>query len=312
MYIFIAIIILIIFAPICASVYLFVKTVLRSDDASAATKMSGGSWDKHRLLIDESRKWLDEAKCERLTIESFDGLRLAGYFYPASEPNGCLVLAFNGYRSNSRAQYSHITRFLNGLGYDVVLADDRAHGQSEGRYVGFGVLDRYDCLKWVENLDKKFTGSRKIFLYGVSMGAATVLMASNLNLPKSVKGIISDCGFTSAHDVFKHVLNSWYHLPAFPILNITNLLCRIFAGYDNKSSSSVASVAESRLPLLVIHGKNDTFVPSYMAPMIYKASNSVYKKLLTVNNACHAESYYIDMENYKKTMIDFINHTKNL
>lgn len=310
---FIAIVIIaIILGFLAGSAYLFLTTIPRSESSAKATKMSGGSWDKHRLLLNESREWLDSAEREDLHITSFDGAELAGYYYPAENCGGCLVMAFNGYRSDSRGQYSHITRYLNGLGIDVVLLDDRAHGASGGKYVGFGALDRYDCKLWTEYLDKKFGGKRKIYMYGVSMGAATVLMAGALELPASVKGIIADCGFTSAYDVFKHVLNSWYHLPAFPLLNISNLMCRIFAGYEYKDADAAAAVKSSALPLLVIHGENDTFVPAYMAHEIYEASASAHKKLLMVKNAAHAESYFIDMQNYRKTMIDFIRETENL
>ena len=295
---------------IAGAAYLFISTIPKSENSRTAAKMSGGSWDKHRELLNESRKWLDSAACEYISIKSFDNLKLSGYYYPSDNNNGCLVMAFNGYRSESRGQYSHITRYLNSLGFDVVLIDDRAHGSSEGRYVGFGVLDRLDCQKWVEFINEKLNNSRKIYLYGVSMGAATVLMASGLDLPKEVRGVIADCGFTTPYDVFKHVLNKSYHMLAFPLLNISNLFCRAFAKYDFKGASACEAVKKSTLPLLVIHGEKDTFVPAYMGPEIYEASNSEYKKLLMVKDAYHAESYFIDMDNYRKTMIEFINNTK--
>lgn len=301
---------LIIMTSLIAANILFNKTIPRSESSASAVKMSGGSWTEHRLLLDESRKWLDSYGAEQLTITSFDGLRLRGYYYPAKGGSDCLVMAFNGYRSNSRGQYSHITRYLVGLGIDVLLIDARAHGKSEGEYVGFGVLDRLDCQKWVEYMNDKLGHSRSIYLYGVSMGGATVLMASGLELPKEVKGVISDCGFTTPHDVFKHVLTHSYHLPAQPILEIANKLCRRKAKYDYNGASSVEAVRSSDIPLLVIHGEKDTFVPASMAPEIYNASAAKHKKLLMVKNAYHAESYFIDMENYRKTMIEFINETK--
>ena len=309
MYILIIAIVIVI-GIIAGAAYLFISTIPRSENSRTATKMSGGSWDKHRTLLDKSRKWLDAAECECASIKSFDNLTLSGYYYPAKNNNGCLVMAFNGYRSESRGQYSHITQYLNIQGFDVVLIDDRAHGSSEGKYVGFGVLDRLDCKKWIEFINEKLDHSRKIYLYGVSMGAATVLMASGPDLPKEVKGVIADCGFTTPYAVFKHVLNKNYHLPAFPLLNISNLFCRVFAKYDFRGASAIEAVEKSTLPLLVIHGENDTFVPAYMGPEIYNASNSRYKKLLMVKDAYHAESYFIDMETYRKTMIEFINDTK--
>lgn len=291
---------------------LFLMTIPRSKNNALATKMSGGSWDKHLVMLDESKKWLEGAECEPLQMTGFDGTVLAGYYYPAHNNNGCLVMAFNGYRSDSRGQYSHITRFLNGLGYDVVLIDDRAHGSSGGKYVGFGVLDRFDCAKWAKYIDEKFRSERKIYLYGVSMGAASVVLAGALELPETVKGIIADCGFTSPYDVFKHVLHSWYHIPSLPLLQISNLYCRVFAGYGYKDANAADAAAKSKIPLLVIHGGADTFVPTYMGREIYNASASVHKKLVIVDDACHAESYFIDMERYRREFTDFIKETKNL
>ena len=293
-----------------AATILFNKTIPRSESSASATKLSGGSWGKHRRLLDESRKWLDNQPCEQLSITSFDGLRLSGYYYPVQGGSDCLVIAFNGYRSNSRGQYSHITKYLNGLGIDVLLVDNRAHGESEGEYVGFGVLDRLDCRKWVEFMNEKLHHSCSIYIYGVSMGGATVLMATGLDLPAEVKGVISDCGFTTPRDVFKHVLNKRYHLPSLRILEAANKICLRTAKYDIGGASAVEAVKGSTIPLLVIHGEKDDFVPAWMAPEIYNTSAAKHKKLLMVKNAYHAESYFIDMENYQKTFIEFINETK--
>lgn len=113
----------------------------------------------------------------------------------------------------------------------MLLVDARAHGQSEGKFIGFGCKDRYDALKWIDWMIKKAGNGIRIVLMGNSMGGATVLMASGLNLPEQVKGIVSDCAFTSPKAVFTHVLHSMYHLPAFPMIQIADFVNRKMAGY---------------------------------------------------------------------------------
>lgn len=306
-------IVLILIISVCMAGYFFKKIVVRNDNKDFSPNKSVGSRDKQQTLMREGQEWfLNNPKKEKITIESFDGLKLCGYYLPSDVESDSIIMAFNGYKSNSVKQYGAIAKYLNSIGYDLLLVDARSHGQSEGRYIGFGVLGRYDCQKWVNVINEKLGYKKNIFLYGVSMGSATVLMTSGLELPKEVKGIIADCGFTSPWDEFQYILKKDYHVFLSPILSISNHICKLVAHYKYNDASSLDAVKKSDIPLLVIHGKKDTFVPSYMGPQIYEASNSKYKKLLMVEDAYHGDSYYADTENYQKTMIDFINTAKYL
>ncbi|MFQ9151411.1 MAG: alpha/beta hydrolase [Blautia sp.] len=153
--------------------------------------------EERKKLWTESNRWLNERGSEKVSIQSFDGLTLRGEFFEGEGEPDSTVFLVHGYRCNRRREYAVIARFYLEAGYNVLLADDRAHGESDGRYIGFGILDREDCYRWVRFLDERFHGKQKIFLHGISMGAAAVLMASNLCLPMSVRGIVEDCGFTS-------------------------------------------------------------------------------------------------------------------
>ncbi len=183
--------------------------------------------------------------------------------------------------------------------------DDRAHGQSELVYVGFGCLDRRDAAGWMDWVIKSCGEKVKILLHGISMGGATVLMASGTELPGQVRGIISDCGFTSPKEVFTHVLHSMYHLPAFPMIPISDYVNRKRAGYGLDECNAAREVRKAKVPILMIHGEADTFVPCGMCEEIYQNCASPKTKLI-VKGAAHAESYYKDMAAYEKAMDDFI------
>ena len=186
----------------------------------------------------------------------------------------------------------------------MLLPDARAHGESEGEYIGFGCLDRNDALGWIKWLIGECGEDVKIMLHGTSMGGATVLMTSGLKLPVNVRGIVSDCGFTSPKEVFTHVLNSMYHLPAFPAIQGADLLNKKLAGYGMDECNAKYEVQKAEVPILFIHGSADTFVPCSMCHKIYDNCRSPKRKLI-VDGAAHAESYYKEMATYEKALDEF-------
>lgn len=187
----------------------------------------------------------------------------------------------------------------------MLLVDERAHGESEGTYIGFGCLDRKDAAKWAEYAVELLGGGCEIWLHGMSMGGSTVLMASGMKLPREVKGIISDCAFTNAWEVFSHVLKTQYHLPAFPVLNISDQMTISRAGYSLRECSAKEEVKKAKVPILFIHGDADTFVPCRMCREIYDACASE-KEILIIKGAGHCESFYKDQEKYEETLTAFL------
>lgn len=253
----------------------------------------------------ESNRWLNHRGSEKVFIRSFDGLQLAGEFFKGDGDCESTVLLVHGYRSNRRREYAVIAKFYLEAGFHVLMVDDRAHGESEGRYIGFGCLDREDCYRWVHYLEDRFGGRQNLFLHGISMGAATVLMTSSLNLPSSVRGIVADCGYTSPKEQFSHVLRtrgkSW--ASGF-LLWATGLICRVAAGYGFSDCSSKECVRNTRIPVFVIHGTEDDFVPTYMGKEIYEAC-AAPKRLYLAAGAGHAESYYLHKEEYEQKVLEF-------
>lgn len=261
--------------------------------------------EKRVKLWKECNQWLNDRGSEKVTIQSFDGLTLAGEFFEGDGEPQSTVLLVHGYRSNRRKEYAAIARFYLEAGYHVLMVDDRAHGESEGRYIGFGCLDKEDCYRWVHYLDDRFAGKQKIFLHGISMGAATVLMASDLNLPASVRGIVADCGYTTARDQFAYVLKAHGKgcLSGF-VLWATNLICKVAAGYGFSDCSALDAVADTKIPVFVIHGTKDDFVPTFMGKEIFEACVSE-KELWLAEGAGHAESYYLHKEEYERKVLGF-------
>lgn len=290
------------------ALYFFNKTIPRSDSAMStdeADKMMGTHWGQFTDFLKERKEWMLAQSFEKVTINSKDGLKLSGN-YLENDPNSKrLVITFHGYRSRGMNDYSALTEFYNRLHCNMLIVDERAHGESEGEYIGFGVLDRWDAVKWVEYAVKRFGSDCEIILHGISMGGSTVLMASNLDLPKNVKCIIADCAFTNAYDVFSHVLKAWYHMPRFPILNLAEIPLKKKAGYGYRDCSTLDSVSQTDIPILFIHGSNDTFVPTWMSRENYKACASP-KELLIVENASHGESYFMEPEKCEKAITKFI------
>lgn len=187
----------------------------------------------------------------------------------------------------------------------MLLVDDRAHGKSQGNYLGFGWLDRLDCKAWCQELADRLGPDCSIVLHGVSMGAATVLAAAGEPLPSQVKGVIGDCGYTSAWDQFGHILKRDFHLPVFPLLYTASLVCRICAGYWFQEDAPVKQLEKSDLPLLIIHGEADDYVPTAMSRRLLAASRDPGKKLVLVPGAAHAQSYAVAPEQYQQAAMEF-------
>lgn len=292
--------------------YLFNRTVVRKEDSGTGPDMDTGTdWEPFLKMIGERKDWLVGHGLEQVSVRAHDGLRLFGRYFPAEhQPAKRLVLCAHGFMSQGLNDYSALSPFYHEMGYDMLIVDLRAHGASDGKYIGFGVLDRYDCLKWLEYIAERFGAQREVVLHGISMGASTVLMACGLGLPSSVKAVVADCGFTSPWDVFKSVLARSYHLPAFPILNLASSICEREAGYRFDACSTLVAMEKNTVPTLFIHGAQDTFVPTWMGQTAYAACRAK-KDLLVVEKANHAASYYLNPQRYEGAIYRFLAEATN-
>ena len=266
--------------------------------------LESGSWRDHLPEIRREIDWFYSQHPEAVTIRSRDGLRLYGSYLEAPEARACMLLC-HGYRSRGVLDFALVLRLLYEHGCSLLVIDQRAHGRSEGKYIAYGVLERYDCQQWAWFLHTKLGGRVPIFLEGMSMGASTVMMAAELALPPSVAGVIADCGYNSPWEELRHCIRHRYHLPVVPVLPLTEMMCRLVAGYSLKGASAAASLANSPLPLLIIHGTDDDFVPPTMTAENYAAAAGEKRQIL-VPGARHAMSYAVDQPRVRRELLDFI------
>ena len=288
-----------------SSYYFYRRTMTRNHAKMERTmKMAGTDWNQHMPFIKKCKEYMLEQPHKDVWVYSEDNLKLHGTWFPQEEAKK-VVICFHGYTSRGMNDYTGLSSYYLKRGYSMLLVDERAHGESEGTYIGFGCLDRLDALKWMDWVIETCGEDVQILLHGTSMGGATVLMASGLDLPSQVKGIISDCAFTSPKEVFTHVLHSMIHLPAFPMMQIADILNRRRAGYGLDDCNAAREVKKAKVPILFIHGSADTFVPCSMCETIYANCASPKKKLI-VEGAAHAESYYKDTEAYENAMNEFL------
>lgn len=252
--------------------------------------------------------WMKEQNFENLTITSRDGLKLSGYYLPASEPTDKLVIFTHGYLGNAKQMGLFGQYYHNVLGYNIFMPDARGHGKSEGNYYGFGWHDRLDLIDWTNLLVRKLGQNTNVAYHGLSMGAATVLMASGADeLPKQVKSIIADSPYASVYQLFTYQMNRMFHLPAFPLLDSTSMLTKIRAGYSFKEASALKEVQKTNIPILYIHGEKDSFVPVEMAEKLYEHTSKA--ELYLVPNANHGEAFAMGQDKYKKTIHQFLDRT---
>ncbi len=293
--------------------YIFVKAFGRKKETSRTHKKKKNSAREQKMAdsIEARKRWLKKRPFEEVRIRSYDGLKLYGRLYiPSFKDNipekPVIILCIHGYHSDGIGDFAPFAPFYAKNNFIFCLVDDRAHGQSEGKYIGFGYHDRYDCISWTEYLVKRFGSSCCIYLHGISMGAATVLSCcSARQLPPQVRGVISDCAFSSGWDQVAHVLRTHMHLPAFPLLSVYNKICQAMGGYNLKHINPVNCVKSSKVPILFIHGDEDHFVPTSMVYRLYHACKG-HKQLLIVRGAAHAMAYLTDPRAYQKAFLDFI------
>lgn len=285
--------------------YFFKRTILRQNaDTQRTTDMAGTDWEGYMPMIKERKAWMEEQPHEDVFIRSDDGLKLHATYFPGGLGKR-IVICFHGYTGKGMSDFASLSKYYLTKGYRMLLVDERAHGESEGEYIGFGCLDRMDALRWIHYVLQLAGEDCEIWLHGISMGGATVLMTSGLKLPSQVKGIISDCAFTSAWDVFSHVLRSQYHLWPRPILAMSDKIVRKRAGYGLAQCSAAEEVKKTSVPILLIHGDADTFVPCRMCYEIYNSCPPP-RDIFIVAGAGHAESYYKDTKGYEDRLTEFL------
>lgn len=255
--------------------------------------------------IETGRKWFQEQNKERITIKAKDGVKLIAYFLPAVTDEKKVLILVHGYRNNTIRDFAGLVRFYHEMGYHLLVVHQRSHGESEGAYISFGVRERYDLKQWTEYAVRRFNGDCSVFLTGISMGGATVLMTAGLKLPKQVKGIIADCAFTSMWELFGCILKRDFHLPAFPFLHVADKISRQRAGFGFKECHTISCMKTNKVPVLFIHGGKDALIPLEMSHRNYDAC-AAKKMFLMIEQAGHGTCHLAGPEVYRSTVTEFM------
>ena len=250
-----------------------------------------------------------EVPYESVEVLSYDGLRLRGRYYHLTD-GAPLILFFHGYRCSSLRDGNGIFLYTRKLGYNVLLVDQRAHGNSEGKTITFGVKERFDCKKWVEYVVERFGIEQKVYLSGLSMGAATVLMASDVGLPENVIGILADCPYSSPKEILCTVMRK-LGFPAKPTYYLAKLSAKLIGRFDVEETSALEAVKRSQIPTLIIHGDADDFVPCSMS-MDCQLAGEDHIELLLIKGAGHGMSHCVDTPSYEKTLLRFFEKTQQI
>lgn len=269
-----------------------------------------GVENERQRIIRENREklaaydavFLENHSGDEVSILSSDNLELRASFY--SNESHDYVILIHGYMG-SRKDMISLASIYHSWGYNILAPDNRAHGESEGTWIGMGWLDKDDIRLWIDWIIDKDPDAR-IVLHGISMGAATVMMTSGLNLPPNVKAAVEDCGYTSVWDIFRDELKALFHLPAFPVMHMYSVMSKVIAGYTPKEASSLDMLSSSRIPMLFIHGDDDNFVGTYMLDICYNAKIEGEKEKLLIEDAGHGEAYLRNPELYFTTVRNFL------
>ncbi|HEY5560314.1 MAG TPA: alpha/beta hydrolase [Clostridiaceae bacterium] len=298
--IFILIIIILLALLIVASLYFYDVSIKVGKKAFIDDEED----DEDPFVLDN--RWLMAKDLEEVSINSHDGLKLCGYYLKSKEPSNKVAILVHGYTSEGRKNGGFARLYYQKLGYSILTPDDRGHGQSEGKYIGFGWHDRLDYLRWINYIIERNGRETQIVLHGLSMGGGIVLMVSGEKLPSNLKCIISDCAYTSMKEELSYQIKRMYRLPRLPLIQLTSIICRLRAGYYIGDASALKQVKKASVPILFIHGDADTFVPTKMVYELYEACMSE-KKLLIIPKAGHAAAYYVEKEIYEKEVMNFVN-----
>lgn len=252
----------------------------------------------------DSKTWLLKySNYEDLFINSKDNLKLHNFLIKNENKSNKWVIAVHGYTSQGTYMASYAQNFYD-MGYNIIIPDLRGHGKSEGTYIGMGWDERFDIIDLINYINDNFKDSQ-IVLFGVSMGAATVMSTSGEKLPSNVKAIIEDCGYTSTWSQFAYQLKVLFKLPSFPMMHTASIICKLRSGYFISEASPIKQIKNSITPTLFIHGDKDSFVPFFMLDELYNAS-PVEKEKLIIPGAKHARASYVNPKLYWETVENFL------
>lgn len=260
--------------------------------------------DKFEKEYEEGKEWCRQQNLRDRYIRSRDGLLLHGYELPAAGAKRYVILC-HGYKGSGFGDFAYTARFLHENGCNLLFIDQRCCGLSEGTYITFGAKEQWDVQQWAYDIARKNREKLPIYIYGESMGAASVLMASGHDLPKEVKGLIADCGFHSMREQIQDIAASWFHLKWIKLLLFrVDLFCRLLGGFCMKDADTTEAMRTNQRPVLFFHGGRDSYVDPRNTRHNYALCRAP-KELVIIPEARHLCSPYVNPELYRKKLSEF-------
>lgn len=243
------------------------------------------------------------------SITSFDGLKLWGTYFE-HKPGAPIELMFHGYKGSGERDLCGGVQRCFAMGHSAFIVDQRGSTRSEGTVCSFGINERRDCHSWIAFLKKEFGDDIKIVLTGVSMGAATVMMAASEPLPDNVKCILADCGYSSPKAIIMRVVEKEGLPPklAYPFLRLG---AKLFGHFDLEQTSPEEAMKKCTVPVIFFHGGDDDFVPCEMSRSNFEACIAP-KTLCIIPGAGHCLGYLVDKQGYLDTLNKFYDSVPGL
>ena len=288
-----------------SAVYTFVVACVRTKDRPwlDPEALKGTSLERFSEMIQGAQSWLSQNNAQEVWITNREGLKLQGIWVPAQNPKGTVLLC-HGYRSSMLLDFARIMKPYHDMGLNLLMPRQRAHGKSQGKYITFGVKESGDMLEWLVYHNQQLCNC-PVILSGMSMGASTVLFMADEPLPDNVRGIIADCGFSSPGAILSKVFRSVTKLPPQPVIGLVGVLTRLFAGFGLWQKDSRRTLANTHLPVMLVHGTGDDFVPCEMTKEAFEACKSE-KTVLLAEGAEHGLSFLKEPERYKRMLLEFL------
>ncbi len=259
---------------------------------------------KYEREYEEGKAWCREQNMRDCYIKSEDGLKLHGCYLPSKDAKR-FVLLCHGYKGSGFGDFANIARFLHENQCNLLFIDERCCGESEGEFITFGAKEQYDIQRWSYYIARRNKKKLPIYLYGESMGATSVLMASGLKLPREVRGIISDCGFHTMKREIGDIITHWFHVkwPGFFLFRV-DLFCRLFAGFAMKDSDTTQALRKNKRPILFFHGSEDTYVRPGNTRLNYFLCRAP-REIVMIHGARHLCSAYVNPDLYREKLLNF-------
>ena len=244
-------------------------------------------------FANEKKEELLKLPHEEIHISSFDGLRLVGDYYNFEKDK--LIIFCHGLHSSPYISFSYTALNFIKKGYNVLIIDQRGSDRSGGKYQTYGKYESKDLLSWLEVFenDEKI---KEIILYGISLGATSIMMASDQITSKKVKKLVLENGFTN-HQALANWLISSRHVPGFMFMRSVTFLAKHLAKVSPEDVNTVEHIKNSKIPAVFIFNLKDKVVTKENFINNYDTC-SVRKTLINIEDAPHAWSAIYEKDEF--------------